>query len=73
MADLRYTFVAIYRSLFFFKSNILLACVLITTTLARFEKVENFKDASHAVEMTNVFFGLLFISPRKYPVEKNNF
>ncbi|MDH5828390.1 DoxX family protein [Sphingobacterium sp. SG20118] len=51
-------------------SLLLLAFTMFIATLVHFGKGDGLNGASHAIELCFVFFGLLFIGPGKYSVDK---
>ncbi|RZK91922.1 MAG: DoxX family protein [Pedobacter sp.] len=56
--------------LFFRPVLILLIITMIIAALGHFAKGDGLSGASHAIELGIVFFGLLFIGPGKYSVDK---
>jgi putative oxidoreductase len=56
--------------LFFRPALILLIFTMIIAALVHFGKGEGLQGASHAIELAIVFFGLIFIGPGKYSVDK---
>jgi len=56
--------------LFFRPALILLIITMIIAALVHFAKGDGLGGASHAIELGIVFFGLLFIGPGKYSVDK---
>jgi len=56
--------------LFFRPALILLIITMIIAALVHFAKGDGLSGASHAIELGIVFFGLLFIGPGKYSVDK---
>ncbi len=56
--------------LFFRPALILLIFTMIIATLVHFGKGDGLQGASHAIELGIVFFGLIFIGPGKYSVDK---
>jgi len=56
--------------LFFRPALILLIFTMIIATLVHFGKGDGLQGASHAIELAIVFFGLIFIGPGKYSVDK---
>lgn len=56
--------------LFFRPACLLLVCTLLIATLVHFSRGDGLKGASHAMEMTIVFFSLILIGPGKYSVDK---
>ncbi|KQR71805.1 DoxX family protein [Pedobacter sp. Leaf176] len=56
--------------LFFRPALILLISTMIIAALVHFAKGDGLQGASHAIELGIVFFGLLFIGPGKYSVDK---
>ena len=43
---------------------------MIVAALVHFSKGDGVNGASHAIELAIVFFGLIFIGPGKYSVDK---
>jgi len=56
--------------LFFRPALILLIFTMIIAALVHFGKGDGLGGASHAIELGIVFFGLIFIGPGKYSVDK---
>ncbi|QXU41433.1 MULTISPECIES: DoxX family protein [Pedobacter] len=56
--------------LFFRPALILLIFTMIIAALVHFGKGDGLQGASHAIELGIVFFGLIFIGPGKYSVDK---
>lgn len=56
--------------LFFRPALILLIFTMIIAALVHFGKGDGLGGASHAIELSIVFFGLIFIGPGKYSVDK---
>ncbi|WP_199120948.1 DoxX family protein [Pedobacter sp. ASV28] len=56
--------------LFFRPVNILLVFTMIIAALVHFGKGDGLSGASHAIELGIVFFGLIFIGPGKYSVDR---
>jgi putative oxidoreductase len=56
--------------LFFRPALILLTFTMIIAALVIFGRGDNLKGASQAIELGIVFFGLIFIGPGKYSVDK---
>ncbi|WP_316830455.1 DoxX family protein [Pedobacter aquatilis] len=56
--------------LFFRPALILLIVTMIIAALVHFAKGDGLGGASHAIELGIVFFGLIFIGPGKYSVDK---
>ena len=56
--------------LFFRPALILLIFTMIVAALVHFGKGDGLQGASHAIELGIVFFGLIFIGPGKYSVDK---
>ncbi len=56
--------------LFFRPVNMLLVFTMIIAALVHINKGEGIMGASHAIELGIVFFGLIFIGPGKYSVDK---
>ncbi|MDQ0968947.1 putative oxidoreductase [Flavobacterium sp. W4I14] len=56
--------------LFFRSALILLIFTMIIAALVHFGKGDGLGGASHAIELGIVFFGLIFIGPGKYSVDK---
>jgi len=56
--------------LFFRPALILLISTMIIAALVHFAKGDGLGGASHAIELGIVFFGLVFIGPGKYSVDK---
>lgn len=56
--------------LFFRPALILLIFTMIVAALVHFGKGDGLGGASHAIELGIVFFGLIFIGPGKYSVDK---
>lgn len=56
--------------LFFRPALILLIFTMIIAALVHFGKGDGLDGASHAIELAIVFFGLIFIGPGKYSVDK---
>ena len=56
--------------LFFRPVNILLVFTMIIAALVHFNKGDGIGGASHAIELAIVFFGLLFVGPGKYSIDK---
>ncbi|QDW27181.1 DoxX family protein [Pedobacter sp. KBS0701] len=56
--------------LFFRPALILLIFTMIIAALVHFGKGDGLGGASHAIELAIVFFGLIFIGPGKYSVDK---
>lgn len=56
--------------LFFRPVNIMLLCTMIIAALVHFAKGDGLSGASHAIELAIVFFGLIFIGPGAYSVDK---
>lgn len=56
--------------LFFRPVNILLVFTMIIAALVHFNKGDGIGGASHAIELGIVFFGLLFVGPGKYSIDK---
>jgi len=56
--------------LFFRPALILLIFTMVIAALVHFGKGDGLGGASHAIELGIVFFGLIFIGPGKYSVDK---
>lgn len=56
--------------LFFRPVNLLLVFTMLIAALVHFAKGDGWFGASHAIELGVVFFGLLFVGPGKYSVDK---
>jgi putative oxidoreductase len=56
--------------LFFRPALMLLIFTMIIAALVHFGKGDGLDGASHAIELAIVFFGLIFIGPGKYSVDK---
>lgn len=56
--------------LFYRPACMLLVCTMIIAALTHFAKGDGLQGASHAIELGIVFFGLIFIGPGKYSVDK---
>lgn len=56
--------------LFFRPALILLIITMVIAVLVHFAKGDGLSGASHAMELAIVFFGLIFIGPGKYSVDK---
>jgi putative oxidoreductase len=56
--------------LFFRPVNILLVFTMVIAALVHFNKGDGIDGASHAIELAVVFFGLLFVGPGKYSIDK---
>jgi len=56
--------------LFFRPALILLIITMVIAALVHFAKGDGLSGASHAMELAIVFFGLIFIGPGKYSVDK---
>ncbi|RYG12775.1 MAG: DoxX family protein [Chitinophagaceae bacterium] len=56
--------------LFFRPALILLIITMIIAALTHFAKGDGLQGAGHAIELGIVFFGLIFIGPGKYSVDK---
>ncbi len=48
----------------------LLAFTMVVATLSHFQRGDELMRASHAIELAFVYFGMLFIGPGKYSVDK---
>lgn len=56
--------------LFFRPVNMLLVINMIIAALVHFNKGDGINGASHALELAIIFFGLIFIGPGKYSIDK---
>ncbi len=55
-----------------FRPACLLLCfTMVMAALSHFHRGQELSEASHAIELAFVFFGLLFVGPGKYSVDKS--
>lgn len=55
---------------FFRPSCLFLTFVMIVASLSHFARGQGLMDASHSIELGFAFFGLLFLGPGKYAIDK---